>query len=333
MRANRRTDTKPEMALRRALHRQGYRYRKDYRLDLAEGKRVRPDIAFTARRVAVFVDGCFWHACPEHGTKPAAQYLVLGAQAAPQRRARPGRGRGAGGGGLGGGPGLGARVAGRGGDRGRPRRARPAPARLALRPSRVTAGQLALGRDRRIGRLTAAIGRSWRHHWHTRILALGLMRVYSRSPLAGPARPAPAPVRGFAVTPALREWYSSGDEEELEYVAMTQAARASLRLLHADPGAPARRVVLAAEVPSRAGGRQGRVRRARTGRDQAAGPAGRRGLRPHRRSAWPRPTSTRRSPRWPPPTSGDEDARFTVDSAEGHELLWYATQELRHVTG
>jgi DNA mismatch endonuclease, patch repair protein len=71
MRAIRRTDTKPEIALRRALHRQGYRFRKDYRLDLAEGKRVRPDIAFTARRVAVFVDGCFWHACPEHGSKPA----------------------------------------------------------------------------------------------------------------------------------------------------------------------------------------------------------------------------------------------------------------------
>ena len=71
MRANRRTDTKPEIVLRRALHRQGYRFRKDYRLDLSGGTRVRPDIAFTARRVAVFVDGCFWHACPEHGTKPA----------------------------------------------------------------------------------------------------------------------------------------------------------------------------------------------------------------------------------------------------------------------
>ena len=71
MRANRRTDTKPELALRRALHRQGYRYRKDYRLDLT-GARVRPDIAFTARRVAVFVDGCFWHCCPQHGTQPAS---------------------------------------------------------------------------------------------------------------------------------------------------------------------------------------------------------------------------------------------------------------------
>jgi DNA mismatch endonuclease (patch repair protein) len=71
MRANRRTDTKPEVALRRALHHQGYRFRKDFRLDLSGGARVRPDIAFTARRVAVFVDGCFWHACPEHGTRPA----------------------------------------------------------------------------------------------------------------------------------------------------------------------------------------------------------------------------------------------------------------------
>ena len=71
MRAIRRTDTKPEVALRQALHHQGYRFRKDFRLDLADGKRVRPDIAFTARRVAVFVDGCFWHACPEHGTEPA----------------------------------------------------------------------------------------------------------------------------------------------------------------------------------------------------------------------------------------------------------------------
>jgi putative hydrolase of the HAD superfamily len=70
MRAIRRTNTKPEVALRQALHQMGYRYRKDYRLDLQSGARVRPDIVFTARKVAVFVDGCFWHACPEHGSKP-----------------------------------------------------------------------------------------------------------------------------------------------------------------------------------------------------------------------------------------------------------------------
>ncbi|HEX4832250.1 MAG TPA: very short patch repair endonuclease [Trebonia sp.] len=69
MRGNRRTDTKPELALRSALHAMGYRYRKDFRIDLPL-RRVRPDIAFTRRKVAVFVDGCFWHACPEHGSKP-----------------------------------------------------------------------------------------------------------------------------------------------------------------------------------------------------------------------------------------------------------------------
>jgi DNA mismatch endonuclease (patch repair protein) len=78
MKANRRTDTKPELALRHALHRLGYRYRKDYRLDLDSGRRVRPDIAFTARKVAVFVDGCFWHACPEHGSKPKANEWYWG---------------------------------------------------------------------------------------------------------------------------------------------------------------------------------------------------------------------------------------------------------------
>lgn len=72
MKANRRTDTKPELALRRALHGLGYRYRKDFRLDLAGGTRVRPDIVFTARKIAVFIDGCFWHCCPEHGSAPAA---------------------------------------------------------------------------------------------------------------------------------------------------------------------------------------------------------------------------------------------------------------------
>ncbi|HEY0937128.1 MAG TPA: very short patch repair endonuclease [Trebonia sp.] len=69
MRSNRRNDTKPELALRGALHALGYRYRKDFRLDLPL-RRVRPDIAFTRRKVAVFVDGCFWHVCPEHGSKP-----------------------------------------------------------------------------------------------------------------------------------------------------------------------------------------------------------------------------------------------------------------------
>ncbi|WP_280352412.1 very short patch repair endonuclease [Nocardia abscessus] len=69
MQANRRADTKPEVTLRRALHRRGYRYRKDLRLEVGSVK-VRPDIVFTARKVAVFVDGCFWHVCPVHGRQP-----------------------------------------------------------------------------------------------------------------------------------------------------------------------------------------------------------------------------------------------------------------------
>jgi DNA mismatch endonuclease (patch repair protein) len=69
MQANRRRDTRPEMALRSALHRAGLRYRCDFRIDMPAG-RVRPDIVFTRKRVAVFVDGCYWHRCPEHGSQP-----------------------------------------------------------------------------------------------------------------------------------------------------------------------------------------------------------------------------------------------------------------------
>jgi DNA mismatch endonuclease, patch repair protein len=71
MRAIRRVDTKPEIELRSALHRAGRRFRKDLLLRIGSS-RVRPDIVFTARKVAVFVDGCFWHCCPEHGRQPTA---------------------------------------------------------------------------------------------------------------------------------------------------------------------------------------------------------------------------------------------------------------------
>lgn len=69
MRANPRTGTDPEMALRSELHRRGLRFRKDLPLRVRD-RVVRPDIVFTRARLAVFVDGCFWHVCPEHGTQP-----------------------------------------------------------------------------------------------------------------------------------------------------------------------------------------------------------------------------------------------------------------------
>ncbi|MGI8710752.1 MAG: very short patch repair endonuclease [Acidimicrobiales bacterium] len=63
--ANRRRDTKPEIRIRSNLHRRGLRYRKDLLLRPGE-VRVRPDVVFTRMRIAVFVDGCFWHGCPDH---------------------------------------------------------------------------------------------------------------------------------------------------------------------------------------------------------------------------------------------------------------------------
>src|SRR6516165_9861601 len=60
-----RASTGPEILIRRELHRRGLRYRVNHpRLP------GRPDIAFTGARVAVFIDGCFWHACPDHGVLP-----------------------------------------------------------------------------------------------------------------------------------------------------------------------------------------------------------------------------------------------------------------------
>lgn len=65
----RRRDTSPELRIRRALHGRGLRYRVDAALPLT-GVRRRADMLFTARRVAVFVDGCYWHGCPVHATQP-----------------------------------------------------------------------------------------------------------------------------------------------------------------------------------------------------------------------------------------------------------------------
>jgi DNA mismatch endonuclease (patch repair protein) len=71
-RANRKTDTKPEREIRSMLHRCGYRFRKNFPIVLLGRRAIRPDIVFTKAKVAVFIDGCFWHCCPDHGTQPRA---------------------------------------------------------------------------------------------------------------------------------------------------------------------------------------------------------------------------------------------------------------------
>ena len=327
MRANRRTDTKPELALRHALHRLGYRYRKDYRLDLDSGRRVRPDIAFTARKVAVFVDGCFWHACPEHGSKPRANEWYWGPKLVKNVE-----------------------------------RDRVNDAALILAGWTVVRLWEHVPIDEAVGTVVTALtatGRAprppastapanapatippadrrfaWlarRRLWqtlghHARVPAFDAPGA-GRGPPGRPGRPRPEP--GYAVTPALREAYASGDEEELEYSALTEAARASLRMLAGDPAAPPRRVVLAAEIPAEEVKLDARDRE--PGRvlvtaaipiDKAGlGARGRRGGRADVRAAADALDAA---------DAGDEDARFAVDGAEGHELGWYATQELSYL--
>jgi DNA mismatch endonuclease (patch repair protein) len=67
MKSQRQRDTAAETALRSLLHRRGLRFRVHYALP---NLRRRADIAFPRQRIAVFVDGCFWHGCPQHGTWP-----------------------------------------------------------------------------------------------------------------------------------------------------------------------------------------------------------------------------------------------------------------------
>jgi DNA mismatch endonuclease (patch repair protein) len=68
MQGNRRRDTSPEWQVRRLLHRRGLRYRVDQ--PLLFDKRRRADLTFSRARVVVFIDGCFWHGCPEHFVAP-----------------------------------------------------------------------------------------------------------------------------------------------------------------------------------------------------------------------------------------------------------------------
>jgi hypothetical protein len=162
-----------------------------------------------------------------------------------------------------------------------------------------------------------------------RVFLPSTLPAVAQALLAGQVGPGPLP--GFAVTPALRESYASGDTEELEYAALTEAARASLRLLADNPAAPPRRVVLAAEIPAehvKPDPRDGEPARVVIKQDVQL-----KDLAAAHVDAPAADADVRSAVQaLPAADAGDEDARFTVDGAEGHELGWYATQELSYLT-
>jgi hypothetical protein len=134
------------------------------------------------------------------------------------------------------------------------------------------------------------------------------------------------PLPGYAVTGALREWYAEGDLEELEYAALSLAARASVRLIDADPDAVRRRVVVVAEVPDEAVHLAPHVDRAAVKVDLAVP------LRDVQAVHVDDPAAiadvTAAADAVVESDLGSEDAAFRMEQAEGHELAWYATQEI-----
>jgi hypothetical protein len=141
----------------------------------------------------------------------------------------------------------------------------------------------------------------------------------------------PAPLTAFAVTPALREWDVDDELEELEYAAMNEAARASLRLLDADPTAARRRVVVALDAPDgdvevRDDLDRGvvRLQKAVTLAQIAS---------VHVDDAEAEDSVAAAAAAVIAADLGDQAAQDRVDDAEGYELSWYATQEVADLLG
>ncbi|MEU3372977.1 DUF6912 family protein [Streptomyces sp. NPDC006711] len=163
------------------------------------------------------------------------------------------------------------------------------------------------------------------------------MRVYVPLTISGLATAhragelGPGPLTAYAVTPGLREWYVSDDIEELEYAALNRAAAASLRLLAGEPGTPRRRVVIAADVPDNA---------ATADPDRALDASSVGEVRIETSVALARAAAvhvdaedavadvTAAADALGAADHGDDDAQFTVDGAEDHELLWFGVQEI-----
>jgi len=136
----------------------------------------------------------------------------------------------------------------------------------------------------------------------------------------------PAPMTAFAVTPGLREWYLDDELEDLEYAAMNEAARASLRLLDADPAAARRRVVIALDAPDsdvevRDDLDRGVVRlRSAVPLSQIASV--------HVDGAEAEGAVAAAASAIVAADLGEQAALDRVDDSEGYELSWYASQEI-----
>jgi hypothetical protein len=136
----------------------------------------------------------------------------------------------------------------------------------------------------------------------------------------------PGPLTAFAVTPGLREWYVDDDPEELEYAAMVEAARGSLRLIDADPAAAARRVVIAADVPDAQVTVRDELDRGVVEVAEAVPMAAIASV--HVDDAAAEATVRAAAEAVSAADLGDPGSQEKVDDAEGHELSWYATQEI-----
>jgi hypothetical protein len=137
----------------------------------------------------------------------------------------------------------------------------------------------------------------------------------------------PQPLTVYAVTPALREWYAEAEDEDLEYAAMAQAARASVGLLADDPGTPRRRVVVSAEVsaipPADGDAELGDARL-----ELHVVVPWRAVAAVHLDAADAAATVGKAAELWAAAQNGDDDALFALDSCEAEDLMWYATQEI-----
>lgn len=135
-----------------------------------------------------------------------------------------------------------------------------------------------------------------------------------------------SPLPGYAVTPALTEWYAEGDQEELEYVTLSLAAKASVRLLDADQDAVRRRVVVVVEVPDASVETAPHVDRAAVKVTSEVTLQQVQSVQVDDPSAIADVTVA--ADAVIEADLGSDDAEFRVEQAEGHELQWYATQEI-----